>query len=381
MPLMLLSLLGDLAALLAASYGTLALFAVGVSLWRRPPARRASRLPPVTILKPLCGSEPLLYENLRSFCTQDYPQYQIIFGLNDANDPALAVAEQLRTEFSHLAIDIVVSSQSIGSNRKVDNLANMLPAAEHDYLMIADSDIRVPPDYLQRVTAPLTDSTVGIVTCLYRAYHQGGRWSRLGSLFVNDWFGPSVWIARLFGSTAFAFGATIGIRRDHLEAIGGLPAIANHLADDYMLGALTRAKGLRTVLSDCVVETLVHEPRFSDLMAHELRWLRTIRMVQPRSYDFLFISCVMPLALIGGLLAAGQPLALFLMTVAILTRIMQRGIQARLSGVSVWTDLWLLPVREFLTAYLWFRGLLSRRILWRNHTYAVARDGSLHKTI
>src|SRR5271168_5284222 len=166
---------------------------------------------------------------------------------------------------------------------------NMMTLARHDFLVISDSDVRVPRNYLSRVVGPLLDQDVGIVTCPYRGNPRKGLWSLLGSLFINDWFIPSVRVAAMSGSRAFAFGVTIGIRRQVLARIGGFAAIANQLADDYRLGELTRQLGLRTVLSDVVVETCVDERSFGDLVRHELRWLRTIRAVRPLGYSLSFI--------------------------------------------------------------------------------------------
>ena len=176
-----------------------------------------------------------------------------------------------------------------GSSGKVSNLINMMPLARYDYLVIADSDVRVAPDYLARVVPPLLDSEVGIVTCPYRGCPGRGTWSLLESAFINDWFMPSVYVAALLGSRAFAFGATIGLRREVLARIGGFISIADQLADDYRLGELTRRMGLRTVLSEVVVGTVVDECSLDDLVRHELRWLRTIRAVRPLGYALLLL--------------------------------------------------------------------------------------------
>src|SRR5690349_6685912 len=176
----------------AAGYESFAAVAVLVFEVRRRlrvPARRDR--PPVTMLKPLCGAEPGLYENLRSFCLQDYPRYQIVFGVQEATDPALAVVRRLRLEFPALPMDIVVNGLQHGSNRKISSLINMLPRAKHDILMISDSDARVDPDYLSSMVSPLEDPAVGLVTCIYRGMPAPGVWSRLGAMYVNDWYMPS----------------------------------------------------------------------------------------------------------------------------------------------------------------------------------------------
>ena len=236
----------------------------------------------MTVLKPLCGAEPGLDRSLRSFCEQEYAGgVQIVFGVQHPADPALAVLEGLKRDYPRLDLTVVVDPTRHGASAKVSNLINMMRAARHDWLVLADSDVRVPPGYLAAVAAPLADPAVGIVTCPYHGVPRPGLWSLLGTLFVNDWFIPSVRVAALFGSRAFAFGATIAMRRDALDAIGGFGAIADQLADDYRLGELTRRRGQRTVLSHVIVDTSVDERTFRHLVQHGLRWLRTIRVVRP----------------------------------------------------------------------------------------------------
>src|SRR5271165_692842 len=265
----------------------------------------AETAPAVTILKPLCGDEHELYECLRSFCDQAYPTFQIVFGVSDGADPAVDVVNRLQREFPAIDLQLAIDRRQHGSSRKVSNLINMMSLARHDYLVLSDSDVRVERDYLAKVVHPLLDPEVGIVTCSYRGNPRPGLCSLLGSLFINEWFTPSVRVAAMYGSRAFAFGVTIAIRRQVLASVGGFAAIANQLADDYRLGELTRRLGLKTALSDVVVETCVDERSFGHLVRHELRWLRTIRAVRPLGYSLLFVTYSVPVALIGCALAAG----------------------------------------------------------------------------
>src|ERR1700722_12311147 len=219
MPLIhsLIAIVGLVSLAVAAGYATVVLIAVLV--WRlRAHRPAAASLParPVTILKPLCGAEPGLYQHLRSFCRQDYPEFQLVFGVSDPADPALAVVERLAGEFPLLRIDVVVNPQQHGSNRKNSNLINMLARARYDVLAIADSDTWVGSDYLAVVTAQLLDQNVGLVTCLYRDVPTGGIWSRLGAMYINDWYAPSVLLAWLFGYQGYVSGQTICLRRDTL---------------------------------------------------------------------------------------------------------------------------------------------------------------------
>ncbi|MBB3104714.1 bacteriohopanetetrol glucosamine biosynthesis glycosyltransferase HpnI [Azomonas macrocytogenes] len=334
-------------------------------------------LPPVSVLKPLHGAEPRLYENLRGFCQQAHPNYQLIFGVREPQDPAIAVVHRLRAEFPQLAIDLVVDPHVHGANLKVSNLLNMLPLARHDWLVLADSDISVPADYLSRVTAPLADPGVGIVTCLYYGVPQAGFWSRLGCLFIDDWFAPSVRLSHTFGSTRFAFGSTITLRRETLQSIGGFEILRDTLADDFWLGELTRQAGLRTVLSDLVVGTEVSETRLTELWAHELRWLRTIRAIAPGGFAMSFVCFTWPVSLCGLALAPSM-LNVWLAVVAGSARIAQfflsRG--ARRPAIP-WYEVLLTPFRDLLLVLEWAVALTSWRVKWRGQVLHARKDGPI----
>jgi ceramide glucosyltransferase len=332
--------------------------------------------PPVTVLKPLCGAEYELYEALRSFCEQRYSRFQIVFGVRDAEDPAVAIVHRLQREYPGLDLQLAIDPTQRGSSRKVSNLMNMMPLARYDYLVIADSDVHVAPDYLANIVAPLLDPQIGIVTCPYRGRPRPGVWSLLGSIFVNEWFMPSAHVAALFGSRCFAFGATIALRREVLAAIGGFAAVKNQLADDYRLGELTRRMGLRTVLSDVVVETGVDERSFTDLVRHELRWLRTIRTVQPAGYAFSFISFSIPTAALGCLLAAGTDATLPMLATAAAARLMLHFAVCK-TPLPPWR-IGAVLANDILGFALWCWGFTARRVQWRHVSYRVARDGSAH---
>jgi ceramide glucosyltransferase len=363
---------GYLLAAAAMLYALVAYIAVQVAR-RSPPARPAFQ-PPVTVLKPLCGAESGLYRSLRSFCVQRYANLQIICGVRDRQDPAIAIVERLQGEFPHLDLQMVIDPTQWGSSRKVSNLLNMMPLVRHDYLVIADSDVRVESPYLAAVVSPLADPSVGIVTCRYRGRPRPGFWSLLGSMFVNEWFMPSAQVAALFGSRAFAFGATIALRRDVLTAVGGFAAIANQLPDDYRLGELTRRLGLRTVLSEVVVETSVDERSFGDLVAHELRWLRTIRTVQPAGYAFSFISFGIPSAVAGCLLADGAGATLWMLAITVALRLTLHFTVCK-SPLPPWR-IGAALLNDGLGFALWCWGFTARRVQWRHVRYHVSRDGS-----
>jgi ceramide glucosyltransferase len=360
-------------AAVAMTYGVVACTAVCVRI--RDSRFMARSQPAVTILKPLCGAEPETYTCLRSFCEQAYPQFEIVFGICDADDPALGVVSRLQREFPQLELAVAVDRSQHGSSRKVSNLINMLALARHDYLVVSDSDVRVDRDYLANIVAPLLDNGVGIVTCAYRGRPRRGLWPLLGAMFINEWFLPSVRVAAMAGSRAFAFGATIALRRSVLECIGGFTAIANQLADDYRLGELTRRLGLRTVLSEVVVDTWVAEGSFVELARHELRWLRTIRALRPSAYCFCFITFGIPVAALGALLAGGAAPAVGMLGVTTLTRFMLHGTLRR-AGSGMW-QIAVVPIRDALSLGLWLWSFSTRRVHWREGRYRVTRDGSV----
>ncbi len=342
----------------------------------RPLGRARSRAraePGVTILKPLCGDEPGLYENLRSFCVQAYPDFQIIFGLREADDPARPVVSRLLQEFPQLDLSLVVEASIHGQNLKISNLINMMPAARHDVLVLADSDIAVGADYLRRLVAPLRSSGVGLVTCLYSGCPRSNFWSELGSMFIDDWFAPSARVSRMLGSTRFSFGSTIALRREVLAAAGGFEALRNILADDYWLGEFTRQLGLRTVLSDVVVTTDVTEARLAELWRHELRWLRTVRSVEPLGYAFLPVTFTMPVLAFCGVLhpsAAMLGLAGLGVGMRVAGCLLHRRHQAR--RAPLWRMIYL-PWREWLLAIEWAASFFGSKVYWRNRTYDASR--------
>ena len=360
-------------AVAAAAAGYAVVAWIAVALRGRGEVFVLARAPAVTLLKPLCGVEPDTYECLRSFCDQEYAEFQVVFGVSSETDPAVCLVRRLQQEFPQRRLELVIDRQRHGSSNKVSNLINMMTLARHDYLVLADSDVRVARDYLSRVVAPLLDEGVGIVTCGYRGESREGLWSALGCSFINEWFMPSVQVAALGGSRAFAFGATIALRRDVLANIGGFAAIANQLADDYRLGELTRRLGLRTVLSDVVVEVCVRERSFAELVQHELRWLRTIRALQPVGYVFSFVTCGVPVATAAYALTGAAP-GLALLAITVLARFMLQWHVRR--KVAVPLQFLLLPVRDSLTLLLWAWSFVTRRVRWRDDDYLVARDGS-----
>jgi ceramide glucosyltransferase len=357
---------GHALTLVAALYALLAL----VCRTRRyRAASPVSACATVTVFKPLCGMEPNLEANLATFCVQTAPAYQLIFGVRDRHDPAIAVVHRIKSRFPSLDIALIVDPRLHGSNFKVSNLINMAGAARHPWLVIADSDIAVDPDYLEKVCAPLADPAVGIVTCLYRGRPLARVWSRLGALFINTWFVPSVRIASAFGDTAFGFGATIAMRADTLATIGGFQAVRNRLADDFWLGQLSRERGLATVVSDVCVTTDVIEADFLSTWRRERRWMQTIRGINPPGYAFTFVTFTFPMLAIGLCLAPTQ----WNMSCALLGAVARLGYHLRkpARGTTGPAYAVLAPLRDCLTLLAWLAAFTGTTTRWREQTVPI----------
>lgn len=332
---------------------------------------------PVSVLKPLCGDEPRLEHNLATFCAQTHPCYQIVFGVHDPCDPAIAVVRRMIRRHPACDITLVVDDRTHGANRKVGNLINMAGAARHPWLVLADSDVAVAPDTLARVTAPLADPTVGIVTCPYRASAVGGAWSRVGALFVDTWFAPSVRVASRIAhfasgadaAHAFGFGATIALRADTLHAIGGFAALKDRLADDFWLGELTRRRGLRTVLSDVNVSTDVAETGLAALWARERRWLQTIRALNPVGYAMSWVTFTLPMLALGSCLAPTRAN----LACAALGAAARLGLHLRrpAPGAPRPGHMGFAPLRDILLLAEWCSAFFGRNTVWRRHRLAI----------
>lgn len=364
--------LGYAFALAAMAYSLLCAFATR----RKKPAASCDSgpMPPVSILKPLCGAEPETYECLRSFCEQNYGEYQVVFGVCETDDAAIPVVRRLQREFPQRELILAMERRQHGSNPKVSNLINMMAFARHDHLIVSDSDVKVDCEYLARLVPSLLDPGVGLVTCGYRGVARAEIWSLLGAMYINEWFIPSVKVAALLGYRCFAFGATLAVRREVLAKIGGFHALSDQLADDYRLGELIRAQGLRTILSDVEVDTVVGERSAAALISHELRWRRTIRNLSPYGYGFSFITLGVPVTALQLLLAQGAAPAAAIFGATALASIIVH-MRARPPGASP-LRLLLVPLRDALHLSLWIWSFASRRVQWRSDHYRVSRDGA-----
>ncbi len=338
-------------------------------------------LPAVTVFKPICGMDPELGINLRSFCDQDYPTYQVLFGVRDWQDPAIQVIEELIAEFPERDFKLVVDDRNVGNNYKVGNLTNMYRWAKHDIIVVSDSDIRVGRSYLRTIAGPFQDLEVGAVTCLYTGSSVGGVTSVLGAMYVNDWFLPSALISLAGQDLRFGFGATIAVRRKALEAMGGFRALARYLADDYMLGMLVSKNGYKVRLAPYLVETVIREQSLKSLFLKELRWARTIRSIQPLGFAFSFVTDVVPISMLAAAilyLSTGQGLwATLLVVLMLLLRIhLHYGVR-RTGRIPHAASPWLIPLRDFLTFAVRLISFTGRTVHWRQRQFLVRAGGEL----
>ncbi len=344
-------------------------------------ARPTRDLPPISILKPLKGTDPEIYESFRSHCLQEYPAYEIIFGVNSPDDPAIESVRELQQEFPERRIQLVMSENILGANVKVSNLAQMLAEARYDLLIINDSDIRVGPDYLRRVTAPLADSRVGMVTCLYRGVAGSTLGSRLEALGISTDFCASVLAARqLEGGIRFGLGSTLAFRRAELEKIGGFISFVDYLADDYELGRRIAGLGLSVKLSDVVVETYLPSYRPREFFAHQLRWARGVRDARAGGYLGLVFTFGIFWALLALLASRGALWAWGALGVTLGLRFAVALAVGRgaLQDSQVLKDVWLIPLRDLLAVVVWIVSLGGHTVTWRGDQLRL-KDGKLSR--
>lgn len=358
------------AYLIFAGLKTRAFFRVGA-------APSADRSPAVTVLKPLYGDEPGLQAALESFLAQDYAgDIQIILGVGDAADPARRVAEALCAAHPERDVCVVVDPRRHGTNGKVSNLVNMAAKARHPVLVLSDSDITVAPDYLRRVVQALEGQGVGAVTCPYAGVGKVGFWSRLGAMALSYQFLPSVMVGVSLGLAHPCMGSTIGLRRDVLRRIGGFEAFVDLLADDYAIGDAVRAAGYRTVVAPVLVEHGCAEASLGELMAHELRWAKTVRGVDPAGFFGSAVTHAFVLALLGVALLRGAAAAWTVLAVTVVCRLwmMRQVANVTAPGKQPWR---LFPVRDVLSFIVFVGSFFVSVVDWRGARFRVDQSGGL----
>jgi ceramide glucosyltransferase len=326
----------------------------------------------VSILKPLRGTDPEMYESFRSHCLQDYPEYEIIFGVSAANDPAIPLVEQLQAEFPQRAIRLMICRERLGANTKVSNLAQMVRQARYEYLIVNDGDIRVEPDYLRRVLAPLAAPTVGLVTCLYRGVANSTLGSRLEAVGISTDFAAGVLVAQTVEhGISFGLGSTLAFRRRDLQAVGGFEAIVDFLADDYQIGSRIAALGLTVKLSDIVVETFL--PRYTPrgFLDHQLRWGRAVRDSRFWGYVGLGLTFGLPWAALALICAKGAGWAWALLACAAVLRMVVAIVVGKfvLRDRQLFRWLSLVPVRDIFALFVWMASFAGHKILWRGDRF------------
>ena len=329
-------------------------------------------LPPVSILKPLKGTDPEMYESFRSHCLQDYPEYEIIFGVSDPGDEAIESVRKLQQEFPDREIRLVVAPEILGANVKVSNLAQMLPAAQHEFLIVNDSDIRVPPDYLRRVVAPLANPNVGMVTCLYRGVAGATLGSRLEALGISTDFCAGVLAARqLEGGIRFGLGSTLAFRRTELEKIGGFNSFVDYLADDYELGKRIAGLGFTVELSHVVVETFLPSYALGDFFAHQLRWGRGVRDARAGGYLGLVFTFGLMWATLALAASRGTLWAWIALMITLLLRFAVAMAVGRriLQDSRAWKNAWLIPPRDLIADVVWMVSLVGHTVVWRGERF------------
>jgi ceramide glucosyltransferase len=348
---------------------------------RSQPAPPAA-MPRVTILKPLHGTEPGLFENLESFCTQDYAgAVQIVFGVQDPRDEAIAIVEELRAKFPERHLDLVVDTTMHGLNRKVSNLINMWRYAEYDVVVLADADMRVDPDYLARVVTALEQPGVGAVTCLYHGVPGAGFWARLSALGINAHFLPNVIMGLGLNLAHPCFGSTIAFRRKALVEIGGFMRVADCLADDYAIGAALRARGYDIAVLPLTIGHMCGDVSAVDLWQHELRWARTIRSLDPIGYAGLIITHTFAVALVAALCglatsSIGPSLALSLCTISFACRLALVRQVERVFNLPPQSS-WLVALRDVLSFTVFVSSLFGQSAKWKGRRYRFAAGGTL----
>ncbi len=339
----------------------------------RAAPRIAGQRPPMTVLKPLHGDEPLLEEALASFCTQDYPCFQLVFGVQDAADAAVAVVERLRVRFPAVDMELVIDPTPHGLNRKIANLINMFPSARHSTLVISDSDMHAAPDLLRSVADALAVPGTGLVTSLYTGRPaRPGLAGQLGAANINQTFAAGALMARDLGRQD-CMGATMALTRETLMRLGGFPALSPFVADDAVLGAKVRGLGQKVTLAASVPATTVADQGLAALFRHELRWARTIRAVEPLGFALSAVQFPGFWALLTYLLSGGAAWAAALWVAAIGVRATTgRVVERKLRATPTW---FLLPaLRDVFSIAVMLAAYTGGGVSWRGHAMTIADD-------
>lgn len=357
----------------AAAAGLYQILAIIAILLRNPRPPIPSPVPlPVSILKPVYGKDAGFYEAIRTQARQEYPEFEILFGIRREDDPARADVERLAREFPAVPIRLVLCTTA-APNRKVGSLIDLAREARHPILIVNDSDISVPAGYIRDVTAPLSDPGAGLVTCLYRA--EAHDWpSRFEALAIATDFAPSTLVARSFGVSEFAFGSTLCFRKSDLDRSGGFAAIADYLADDYQLGRQLHALKLRNIISSVIVSTRLSSGSWRGAWRHQVRWARTIRLAGGAGYWGLpvtYATLWVLIAALFGLWWVALPLLAVRLAMAIVSE------RALLNSSDVWRYFYAIPFRDLWGVAVWAAGSFGRSVIWRDLRLQLDAEGKI----
>ncbi len=342
----------------------------------------AETLPAVSVLKPVHGLEPRLKENIESFFCQDYPQYEILFAADEEDDAALDVIREVSGRYPHIRSRILVTGRPPWPNPPAYGFYRMSEVAAHDILVTSDSDVEVAPNYLREVVPPLLDSSVGMLTCLYRGKNVGGFWSALDAIGMSVEMTAGVLTASLLEGMKFGLGPTIVVRKDAVAKIGGYPAVGDYFSNDFVIGNFIEKAGYRVVLSRHVIDHVVPPMTFRRMWDRQVRWAKGTRWSRPKGHLGTGLVFAMPYGLCGFFAAAaiGQPwLGVGILAAALLNRV----IEAWAIGWGVVRDPraqsapWLYPVRDLLGFFVWCASYLSRRAVWRDKRYQLVEGGRI----
>jgi ceramide glucosyltransferase len=371
-----------LLALASFAYYVVAIVAALRFFGRRDAASLPSGFtPPISILKPIYGLDRETYENYASFCTQDYPDYEILFCVSEDQDPAIPVIAKLARDFPQRRIHLLIGSDSLGVSDKVNKLCRMAREARHEILAVSDSDVRVAPEYLRAIAAPFRDPAVGAVTCLYRGLTDGSLAANLEAIGNSTDFTAGVLVAWLSAPVNFTLGASMATTKERLAEIGGFESLVDHFSDDYELGNRIAARGHRVELSTFPVSIVYPHQTLADAFRHQLRWNVSIRFSRPAGHLGLIFTQALPLALLAAIFAPSAAWAVSLLVGYLLLR----GISAWVVGVygmhdaGVRKHLELLPLRDAFAFIVWVASFFPQRIHWRGREFYV-RDKRLVPT-
>jgi len=334
--------------------------------------------PPTSILKPIHGLDPQAFENFASFCRQDYPEYELLFCAGENDDPAIPVIQRLIRDFPNRSIRLLIGAEEQGTSDKVNKLCRMAHEARHDILLVSDSDIRVAPDFLKKVVAPLHDPQVGATTCLYLGIVERQLGAELEALGAAGDFFAGVLVSRCLEGVKFAFGAAVALRRAQLAEIGGFEALADCFVDDYELGKRIAARGHRIELAPCVVWTIYPAESAGVFLAHQLRWLLAVKHARPAGHFGLLFTQGLPWTLAAALLAPSGIVVVaylggyLLLRIAMAWEVGVRGFKDDL----VRRRWWLLPLRDAIWFAVWLASFFRSRIRWRGAEFEL-RKGRL----